>query len=311
VPAGSANVGIFSGQTPDESIVTADQPFTPDFERHDRDLVSDDYFRVMGTLLLQGRLFSAEDVHGGPAAAVINQTMARRFWPGRNPLGQRFKEVLQGTGGTWMTVVGVVGDASRNRDGSVDPAFYRSIRQWALSRMEMVIRTVSPPGSLVAAVRKAVQSVDPSLPSFDVTPLEQHVRELDAPRRFETLLFGIFAGCALLLAMVGLHGLVVSSIQQRAREIGIRVALGATAVSVIRLILQEDLICALAGSAIGFAGAVVAGHALSAWLFRITPTDSPTLLLVAALLGAFTLGVSGAAALRSARIDPVIALWQE
>lgn len=237
--------------------------------------------------------------------------MARRFWPGKNPLGERFKEVLQGAGGEWMTVVGVVGDASRNRDGSVNPTFYRSIRQWALSRLEIVIRTASPPSSLVAGVRKALQSVDPTLPAFDVTPVEQHLRELDAPRRFETWLLGIFAGCALLLAIVGLHGLVFSSIQQRTREIGIRVALGAPAFSVVGLILREGLICALVGSALGLAGAVVAGHALSAWLFRITPADTPTLLLVVALLGAFTLGVSCAAALRSTRIDPVIALRQE
>ncbi|HWB82959.1 MAG TPA: ABC transporter permease [Bryobacteraceae bacterium] len=309
--AGSANIAIVSGQMPDESIVTADQPLTPDFQRHRRDLVSDDYFRVMGIPLLAGRLFSAEDVYGGPASAVINQTMARRFWPGKNPLGQRFKEVLQGTGGTWMTVVGVVRDISSNRDGSVDPTFYRSIRQWALTRMEIVIRTASPPGFLVPAVRKALRSVDPSLPPFDVTPVEQHLRELDAPRRFETSLLGIFAACALLLAMVGLHGLLMSSVQQRTREIGIRVALGATAASVIRLVLREGLICVLAGTAVGMAGEIVAGHALSAWLFRITPTDTPTLLVVIALLGFVTLGVSSATALRSTRIDPVIALRQD
>ena len=141
--------------------------------------------------------------------------------------------------------------------------------------------------------------------------MEQRVRELDAPRRFETWLIGIFAGSALALAIVGLHGLVVSSIQQRPREIGIRVALGATAASVIRLILRDGLICALAGSAIGLAGSVVAGHALSAWLFRITPEDPPTLLLVIALLGVVTLGVGFAAALRSTRIDPAIALRHE
>ncbi len=309
--AGSANIDIFSGQMPDQSIVKADQPLAPDFQRHYRDLVSDDYFRVIGIPLLEGRLFSAEDVYGGPATAVINQTMARRFWPDQNPLGQHFKEVLQGTGGTWMTVVGVVGDTSRNRDGSVDPMFYRSVRQWALPRMEIVIRTSSPPSSLGIAVRGALQSIDPSLPPFDVTDVEQHVRELDAPRRFETWLLGIFAACALLLATVGLQGLVACSVQQRTREIGIRVAFGATASSVIRLVLREALICALAGTVIGLAGAVLAGQALAAWLFRITPTDAQTLLVVVALLGVVTLGVGCATALSSTRIDPAIALRQD
>jgi putative ABC transport system permease protein len=309
--AGSASIGIFSGQTPDESIVLADKPFAADFQRHERDLVSDDYFRVMGIRLRRGRLFSAEDVHGGAATAVINETMARRFWPGENPLGKRFKEVLQGTGGTWMTVVGVVGDAARNRDGSVDPTFYWSIRQWSLPRMEMVVRTDSEPGSLAAAVREAVRSADPSLPLLDVTPVEQRLRELDGPRRFQTGLLGIFAACALLLAAVGLHGLMSSSVEQRTREIGIRVALGATAASVMRLVVREGLLCALAGSAIGLAGAVAAGRVLSVWLFGITAADSPTLLLVIVVLGAVTLGVSCFAALRSARIDPAIALRQE
>ena len=309
--AGSADIGIFSGQTPDESIVTADRPLATDSQRHQRDLVSDRYFQVMGIPLLQGRLFSAEDVHGGPASAVINETMARRFWPGENPLGKRFKEILQGTGGKWMTVVGVVGDTSRNRDGSVDPTFYWSIRQWSLPRMEMVVRTDMEPASMIRAVAEAVRSADPSLPFFEVTPVDQRLRELDAPRQFQTGLFGIFAACALLLAAVGLHGLMSSSVEQRTREIGIRVALGATAASVMRLILREGLLCALLGSAIGLAGAVAAGRALSVWLFGITAADPPTLLLVIAVLGAVTLGVSCFTALRTARIDPATALRQE
>jgi predicted permease len=309
--AGSASIGIFSGQTPDESIVMADRPFQEDFQRHERDLVSDDYFRVMGIPLRRGRMFSAGDVYGGTAAAVINETMARRFWPGENPLGKRFKEVLRGAGGTWMTVVGIVGDASRNRDGSVDPTFYESIRQRSLPRMEMVVRTDLAPGSMAAAVREAVRSVDPSLPLFEVTPVEQRLRELDAPRRFQTELLGIFATCALLLAALGLYGLLFFSVEERTREIGIRVALGATASNVTRLIVQDGLLCALAGSTIGLAGAVAAGRALSAWLFGITAADPRTLLLVTAVLGVVTLGVSCFAALRGARIDPAIALRHE
>lgn len=309
--AGSAIIGTLSGQTPDESIVTADRPFAADYQRHQRDLVSDDYFRVMEIPLRQGRLFSAEDVDGGAATAVINETMARRFWPGENPLGRRFKEILQGTGGTWMTVVGVVGDTSRNRDGSVDPTFYWSIRQWALPRMEMVVRTASEPGSLVAPLREALRSADPSLPMFEVTSVEQRLREIDGPRRFQTVLLGIFSACALLLAAVGLHGLMSSSVEQRTREIGIRVALGATASNVVRLIVREGLLCALAGLVIGLAGAVAAGRALSVWLFGITAADPLTLFLVSAVLGAVTVGVSSFAALRGARIDPTTALRQE
>jgi putative ABC transport system permease protein len=175
----------------------------------------------------------------------------------------------------------------------------------------MVVRTDSEPGSLVAAVRKALRSADPSLPLFEVTPVEHRLMELDGPLRFETWLLGIFAACALLLAAVGLHGLMSSSVEQRTREIGIRVALGAPAASVMRLVVREGVLCALAGSAIGLAGAVAAGRALSVWLFGITAADPPTLLLVIAVLGVVTLGVSYFAALRSARIDPVAALRLE
>jgi predicted permease len=309
--AGSAEIGIFSGQTPNESIVTADRPFATDPQRHDRDVVSDNYFRAMGIPLRQGRLFGAADVPGGPAAAIVNETMARRFWPAENPLGRRFQEVLQGKGGSWMTVVGVVGDISRNRDGLVDPTFYWSTRQWSPHRMQMVIRTDAAPGSLITAVRQGVRSTDPSLPPFEVTSVEQRLHELDGPRRFQTALLGVFASCALLLAAVGLHGLMGSSVVQRTREIGIRIALGATTSRVIRLIVGEGLICALAGSAVGLAGAVAAGHALSAWLFGVNTLDLPALLLVVFVLSTVTLGVGCLAALRAARIDPLLALRQE
>ncbi|MEO8658128.1 MAG: ABC transporter permease [Bryobacteraceae bacterium] len=309
--AGSAAIGIFNGQTPNESIVTSDRPFAAVPQRHDRDLVSDNYFQAMGIPLRQGRLFTSTEVPGGPAAAIVNETMARRFWPAENPLGKRFQEVLQGKAGSWMTVVGVVGDVSRNRDGLVDPTFYWSIRQWSLQRMEMVIRTDAAPGSLITAVREAVRSTDPSLPPFEVTSVEERLRELDSPRRFQTALLGVFASCALLLAAVGLHGLMVSTVVQRTREIGIRIALGATMSRVIRLIVGEGLVCALAGSVVGLAGSVAAGRALSAWLFGVNTADLPALLLVVFVLSTVTLCVGCLAALRASRIDPILALRQE
>src|SRR5579871_769161 len=309
--AGSASIEIFSGQTPDQSIVTEETPGAPDVQRHQRDLVSDGYFHLMGIPLRLGRVFNAGDVHDGAQVAVVNETMVRRYWPGESPLGKRFQEVLPGAGGAWLTVVGVVGDASRNRNGSINPAFYRPMQQWSLPRMEMVIRTVRDSGSVAAAIRAAMRSLDASIPPFELVSVEQHLRELDAPRRFETRLAGVFAAFALLLAALGLHGLMSSAIEQRAREIGVRVALGATQVNVMRVVVGEGLLCALAGSAAGLAGAVATGRILSSWLFGVTAADPMTLFSVTAILGVVSIAVSGLSAVRSTRIDPVSALRKE
>ena len=287
---GSVQFGSFNGNAPNENIVVDGRPFTLNVERHERQIVSEDYFRVAGIPLRQGRLLRPEDANNGPHVAVINETMARRFWPFENPIGKRFKEVLPGTDGPWskvgMTVVGVVGDVSYSRDGSVAPVFYRSIRQWSLTEISLIVRTEKDPLNLVAAVRGAVQSVDLTVPYFDITTVEQQLDELDRPRRFQTELIGLFAILALILAALGLYGLMSTSVQQRTKEIGIRVALGATSGHVVRLILRQALKWAFVGVAIGVGGALAFGKALSALLFGITATDPITLTLVIVVLAA-------------------------
>ena len=170
----------------------------------------------------------AEDASDGPGIAVINETMARRFWPSENPLGKRFKEVLPGLDTPWLTVIGVVGDVLYNRDGRVAPVFYHSLRRWSLIGTPLVVRTASDPLMLALAVRQAIRSVDPTVPWFDVTTAEHELAELDRPRRFQTQLMGAFAVVALVLAALGLYGLMSYFVAQRTKEIGIRVALGAT-----------------------------------------------------------------------------------
>ncbi len=308
---GSAIFGSFNGNFPNEKIVVEDRPVTRDAERHERDLVSDRYFQVLGIPLRHGRWFSSADVHDAPPVAVINEAMARRFWPSENPIGKRFKEVLPGMDRAWLTVVGIVGDVSLNRDGSVAPIFYQSIRQWSLARLPLVVRTQGDPSGLAAAVRRAVRSVDSTVPYFDITTVEHQVRELDRPRRFQTELIGVFAVVALVLAALGLYGLMSYWVEQRTKEIGIRVAVGATNRNVVSLVMRAGLEWAGIGMVIGIGGAFAFGHALSNMLFGITATDPVTIATVVAVLAAVAAAASMLPALRATKVDPTVALRHE
>jgi len=308
---GSAIFSSFNGNSPNERIVVEGRPTTQDAERHERDLVSDGYFQVIGVPLRQGRWFSPDDVHDAPPVAVINKTMARRFWPSENPIGKRFKEVLPGMDDPWLTVIGVVGDVSFRRDGSVSPIFYQSIRQWSTARMSLVVRTQGDPLDLAAAVRGAVRSVDSTVPYFDITTVKHQIEELDRPRRFQTELIGVFAVVALVLAALGLYGLMSYWVEQRTKEIGIRVALGATSRNVVRLVIRAGLQWALVGVVIGIGGALAFGQALSNLLFGITATDPMTLAAVIAVLTAVAAAASSLPTLRATKVDPTVALRHE
>jgi predicted permease len=308
---GPAVTGTFRGNVPNENIVIEGQVPTQDVERHGRELVSDGYFRAMGIPLHRGRLFSAEDRRGGAGVSVVNETMARRFWPNESPIGKRFKQVLPGMDGQWITVVGVVGDILYNRDGTVVPIFYRPIQQWALIEMPLVVRTEHDPLNLIAAVRREVRAVDRSVPYFEIATAEQRLEELDRPRRFQTDLIGLFAATALILAALGLYGLMSYSVEQRRREIGIRVALGATSGQVARLILGQGLRWSLAGVVVGIGGALLFGRAVASLLFGISATDPLTLAAVTAGLAAVTAAASILPTRRATRVDPNIALREE
>jgi predicted permease len=308
---GSAIFSTFNGNSPNEKIVVEGRPVTQDAPHHERDLVSDGYFQVMGIPLRQGRWFSAADVHDAPPVAIINETMARRLWPSGNPIGKPFKEVLPGTDDPWLTVVGIVGDVSFSRDGSVAPIFYRSIRQWSLARMPLVVRTQGDPLDLAAGVRRAVRSVDSAVPYFDITTVEQQLEELDRPRRFQTELIGVFAVVALVLSALGLYGLMSYWVEQRTKEIGIRVALGATSRNVVCLVMRAGLQWACVGVVIGIAGALAFGQALSNLLFGITATDPVTLATAIAVLMTIAGAASTLPTLRATKVDPTVALRHE
>jgi putative ABC transport system permease protein len=308
---GYAVFDSFKAHIPNVNLVIEGRPATQETARHGATTVSDDYFRVMGIPLRQGRLFTAADRPHGPGVAVINETMARRFWPNENPLGKRFKEVLPGMDAPWMTVVGVVGDVVYNRDGEVIPVFYGTIRQLSWNQMRLVVRTAVAPLSLAGAVRQAVRSVDSAIPNFEIITVEQALARLDRSRRAQTFLLGAAALIALILSALGLYGLLSYLVEQRTQEIGIRVALGAQRRDVLKLVIGQGMELVLAGVALGVGAALVLTRLLKGLLFGVSATDPLTFGLIALLLVLVALAACWIPARRAAKVDPLVALRTE
>ena len=238
--------------------------------------------------------------------------MAWRFWPNENPLGKRFKQVLPGLDDDWLTVVGVVGDVLLNgRESRVVPMFYRPRSQIGFVDASLIVRTVGDPLSLAAAIRREVRSLDRAVPYFEIATVEQRLEAMEAPRRFETKLLSIFAGLALLLAIIGIYGLLHYAVTQRTREVGIRIALGAQRAHVVRLILRQGLGWAVLGVGSGVAIALVATRLLESLLYGVTATDPWTFAGAAALLLLAGAIASSLPARHAAGIDPLIALREE
>jgi putative ABC transport system permease protein len=307
---GEGASGSHLGRVPNFNFVIEGQPAIQDPQRHGASRVSDGYFRVMGIPLRQGRLFSPED-HPGAPVVVINETMARRYWPSENPLGKRFKSVLPGMDGVWLTVIGVVGDVVTNRDGRAYPWYYHTIRQLSFLKESLVIRTGTPPLELAAAVRRVVRSIDSTVPDFEITTVEQALAELDRPRKFQTQLIGAFAVTALLLAALGLYGLMSYLVAQRTKEIGIRVALGAQRRDVLKMVIRQGMAVALTGLSIGLAVALAVTRLMRGLLFGVTATDPATFAGVATLLAAVALLACYIPARRAIKVDPTVALRRE
>jgi predicted permease len=267
-------------------------------------VVSDGYFESVGIRLQAGRGFTEADRASSEPVAIVNETLARTLWPGQDAVGQ----VLTQDGG--RRVVGVVADVRHETlEKAGGSEMYLPMRQTAdYSAMNLVVRTVLPPDRLAAVVGAALRPVDPNLPVHEFTPLQSLVNQAVSPRRFLVLVLTGFAGFALLLAAIGTYAVISHSVNQRVREIGIRMALGASATNVQSRILLQTLGLAALGLALGMAASLALSGALESLLFGVTPGDPVTfigigtlLLLVAALAGYFP-------ARRASRIDPMVAL---
>jgi len=272
--------------------------------------VSPDFFKAIGTPLLRGRFFSIGDGPDGTPVAIINDAMARRSWPGQDPVGRRFKLGPQDSDRPWFTVVGVVADMRRQGlEREPFPQMFVSLAQNPPRSVDLFIRTsVDDPLTMVADVRAAVRRVEKNAPVYGVAPLEQQLGTYLAQRRFQTSLLTGFSIVALLMAAVGIYGLIQYCIATRTQEIGLRMAVGAQSSDIFRMIIGEGLTICLTGLALGLAGAWWLGRAGSALLFGVTASDPLTFTAVSLLLTVVALAACYFPARRAMTVDPLAAL---
>lgn len=275
--------------------------------------VSADFFKAMGTPLLRGRFFSIADRPDAPPVAIINDAMARRSWPGHDPVGKRFKLGLRDSDNPWYTVVGVVADMRRQGlEREPFPQMFVSLAQSPPQSADLFIRTSSDdPLAMAGALRAAVRRVEQNAPIYGVGPLEQQLGTYLAQRRFQTSLLIGFSIVALLMAAIGIYGLIQYSVATRTHEIGIRMAVGAQAGEIFRMIIGEGLKLSLIGLALGLVGALWLGQAGSSLLFGITATDPLTFITVSLLLTVVATAACYFPARRAMKVEPIVALRQE
>ena len=303
---------LFTGN-PREQALTVERDAGTVFERlvFTRDEVSADFFRTLGTPLLRGRIFSIGDRPEAPRVAIINDALARRSWPGQDPVGRRFKFGPRDSDGPWFTVVGVVANMRRQGlEREALPQMFVSLAQNPASRnVDLFIRTSSDdPQAMAGALRAAVGRVEKTAAISGVAPLEQQLGTYLTQRRFQTSLLTGFSVVALLMAAVGIYGLIRYSVATRTQEIGLRLALGAEADHIFRMIIGEGLTLSLTGVALGLVGAWWLGRAGSSLLSGVTASDPLTFTTVSLLLTAVAIAACYFPARRAMKVDPIVAL---
>jgi predicted permease len=277
----------------------------------DQRTASDGYFEAMKIPLVKGRFFDEHDTKDSEKVIVIDENMARTYWPDADPIGKRLK--LGGPSSTqpWLTVVGVVGNVKQYAlDTDSRVALYAPLSQDPESNMYLVARTSDPAGT-AAAVTKEVHALDPNIPVYEVKTVEQLLSDSLARRRFAVVALGLFALVAMILAAVGIYGVISYSVTQRTREIGIRMALGAERGDVLRLIVRQGMLLALVGLGLGLAGALGVTRLMESLLFGVGATDPLTFIGIAILLGSVALVACYIPARRAAKVDPMVALRYE
>ena len=276
----------------------------------ERSSVSPDYFHLLGISLLGGRLFDELDNDNMPQVAVINQAMAETYWPNEDPLGKRFKPAKAGA--PWITVVGLIANARTQSLAQADlPQIYLDLYQTGANRLAIFLRGHLRTAAIADEVREQVQSLDPTLPVSGAQTLNATVSASLAQRRFSMEMVGLFALTALLLAGLGIYGVISYLVSERTQEIGIRLALGASRSNILRLVLREGLGLAIMGAAVGLVCALIVSNLMASLLYSVRPTDPLTFASVAF----FFLGVALLAcylpARRAMKVDPMVALRYE
>ncbi|HKQ53230.1 MAG TPA: ABC transporter permease [Pyrinomonadaceae bacterium] len=276
----------------------------------DRYRISPDYFRTMNIPLQAGRAFSERDRADAPPVVIINETMARRYWPDGSAVGKRLKGVAAGY--PWLEVVGVVGDVKQyGLDTANTLQMYLPQAQSPTQHMTLVVRTGGNPNSYFTTVREKVWEVDKEQPVYNIRTMEQLLSTSVAQRRFNMLLLAIFAGVALVLAAVGLYGVMSYAVTQRTHEIGIRMALGARAGDVLKMVIGQGMLLALIGVGVGLAVALAVTRVMATLLYGVSTTDPAVFVGIPLLLSAVAFAACYIPARRATKVDPMVALRYE
>lgn len=276
--------------------------------------VSPDYFRVMHIPLRRGRLLDERDTPGSPLVALISESFAKRKFPGQDPIGRRLRAGPNIDGGQWSTIVGVVGDVKQVSLAFSDPdAFYTSTTQWSWvdNVQSLVVRTQGNAAALAPAIQNAIWSVDKDQPIIRVATMDDLLEKSEAERRFVLILLEAFGLVALLLAAIGIYGVLSGSVTERIREIGVRTALGATRVDILGLVVRQGMMLTAIGVAVGVAGAAAASRTLVTLLYGIERVDPVTYLGMILLMAGVSVIACGVPAWRAAQVDPAITLRAE
>jgi len=297
-------------------------------------VVSPGYFRTMGIPILKGRDFDERDlappkpqiaVRGevqpaaSPRVTIIDEKLAREYWPTGDPIGKRIRFGPPEDNEPWHTIVGVVGDVKHDRlDGATQSdgrsqrqSVYLPQAQMPVGGSGLAIRTSGRPESLIGAVRNQVRELDPDLPVTRIMTMTEVVSRSVWQPRLYTWLFGVFAAVALVLATVGIYGVMSYSVSQRTREIGLRMALGARRQDVLKLMIGQGVLLAMIGVGAGLVAALALTRLMSSLLFTVTPTDPITFMGVSVLLAGVALGACFVPARRATKVDPMVALRYE
>jgi putative ABC transport system permease protein len=275
-------------------------------------VISSNYFSAIGIAILKGRDFDDRDAREAQKVAIIDERLAQEYWPDQDAVGKRIRFGPPEDNEPWHTIVGVVGAVRHERlDASTRKSVYLPFAQMPIGGSSLVIRTSGRPESLISAVRAQVKAMDPDLPLIRVMPMTEIVSRSVWQPRLYTALFGVFAAVALILATVGIYGVMSYAVTQRTREIGLRMALGAQRQDVLRLIVGQGVLLASIGVGTGLAAALALTRLMSSLLFGVTTTDPLTFIAVSVLLAGVALGACFVPALRAAQVDPMEALRYE
>ena len=274
---------------------------------------TEDYFKAIGTPLIEGRSFNESEVGEDSRVVIVNENFARKYFPNQDALGKHVCYCSPTSKDfKWSTIVGVVvGVRNLNLEDEPSPQIYTPFWSGDNHQAYIVIRTNFPPDRMISSIRRAVQGIDPALAVADIQTMEHREEVFAAPRRFQTFLFAVFAGVALLLAAVGLYGTIAYSVRQRTQEIGIRLALGAQRTDILRTVIYEGMALTVLGLVLGLAGALGVVRLLGAMLYGVAPNDPSTFVIVSVVLALAALAACYIPAWRATKIDPMVALRYE